>query len=89
MKRITALALRQSLGRVARLLEKNGEPIVLEKNHRAVAVLISVKDFEQRFVEKSASEARLRLLAEMDALARPARDKTPAEEAVREARDRG
>jgi antitoxin (DNA-binding transcriptional repressor) of toxin-antitoxin stability system len=88
MKRITALELRQSLGRVARLLEKGGEPIILEKNHRAVAVLVSIRDFEQRFVEKSAAEARLKLLQEMDALARPAHDGSSAESILREARDR-
>jgi len=89
MKRVNALALRQSLGKVVASLERTGEPILLEKGRRPVAVLISLRDFEERFVEKAAAGARERILEEIDRLARPSIDPTPAVEVLRELRCRG
>jgi prevent-host-death family protein len=88
MKTANILELRQSLGRIVARLERGGEPIVLEKRQRPVAVLISLRDFEQRFVEKSASMAREELALGIDAIARPAADKTPAENVLRSLRGR-
>ena len=62
MKRVNALTLRQSLGQVLTDLDKGG-PILVEKGRRPRAVLISVKDFEERFVDRRALDAR-RALAE-------------------------
>lgn len=86
MKRVNALQLRQSLGKVVASLERTGEPILLEKGRRPVAVMISLRDFQERFVEKAAAEARDQVLAEMDALATESIDKTPAVEVLRELR---
>ena len=44
-------------------LQKTGEPIFLEKGHRKMGVIISMKDFEERFAEKSAADARECLLS--------------------------
>ena len=77
MKRVSALALRQSLGRVVAMLQRTGEPVLLQRGRRPVAVLISLRDFQERFVEKAASEARGAVLAEIDALAEPSADSTP------------
>lgn len=89
MKRVNALALRQSLGKVVASLQRSGEPILLEKGRKPVAVLISLRDFEERFVEKAATEARERILEEIDRLARRSTDATPAVEVLRELRGRG
>jgi prevent-host-death family protein len=89
MKRVNALALRQSLGKVVASLQRTGEPILLEKGRKPVAVLISLRDFEERFVEKAATEARERILEEIDRLARRSTDPTPAVEVLRELRGRG
>lgn len=89
MKRVNALALRQSLGKVVASLERTGEPILLEKGRRPVAVLISLRDFEERFVEKAAADARERILAEIDRLARESVDTTTGVDAVRDLRGRG
>lgn len=86
MKKVSALDLRQSVRKIAAALEREGEPIMLMRGSRPVAVLISLRDFEERFVDKAAAEARQALIAEMDALARPARDATPAVEVIRRAR---
>lgn len=89
MKRVNALELRQSLGKVVAALQRNGEPIILEKRRRPVAVLISLRDFQERFVEKAAAEARARVLEEMDRLAIPSVDPTPGVEILRELRAGG
>lgn len=89
MKRVSALDLRQSMGRIVARLERTGEPIVLEKGRKPVAVLISLRDFEERFVETAAAEARIRILDRMDSLARPSEDRTPAVEVLRDLRGEG
>ena len=89
MRKVNALELRQSLGKVIATLQRTGEPILLEKARRPVGVLISLQDFQERFVERSAAEARERILEEMDSLARPAADPTPAVEVLRELRGEG
>lgn len=86
MKKVNALELRQSLGRIVTALERTGEPILLEKGRRPVAVLISLRDFQERFVEKAGADARDRILADIDQLAVEAVDRTPAVEILREIR---
>ena len=86
MKRVNALELRQSLGKVVAALQRNGEPIILEKGRRPVAVLISLRDFQERFVEKAAAEERAQVLEEMDQLARASSDPKPGVELLRELR---
>lgn len=86
MKKVNALELRQSLGRIVTALERTGEPILLEKGRRPVAVLISLRDFQERFVEKAGADARDRILADIDQLAVESVDRTPAVEILREIR---
>ena len=86
MKRVTALELRQSLGKVVAALQRTGEPIMLEKGRKPVGVLITLRDFQERFVEKAAAEERAEVIREMDRLARKAADPTPATEILREMR---
>lgn len=89
MEKVNALELRQSLGKVVERLERTGEPILLEKGRRPVAVLISIRDFQERFVEKAAAAARDQVLEGIDQLAAPASDPTPAIDILREIRGSG
>ena len=86
MKKVNALELRQSLGKVVESIQRTGEPILLEKGRKPVAVLISIKDFQERFAEKAAAEARSRIFEEMDDLAMRSVDPTPGIEVLRELR---
>ena len=88
VKSVNILQLRQSLGKVVSLLEKSGEPVLVERRHQPVAVLISLQDFRERFVEKAAAQERDRVLEEIDALATSSADPTPAVEILRKLRDR-
>lgn len=89
MKRVNALQLRQSLGKVVAALEKDGEPVILQKGHRPVAVLISLRDFRERFVEKAAAEERRQIVAEIERMARPGADPRSVVDILRELRDGG
>lgn len=68
MKKVDSLALRQSLGRVLRALEKSGEPIMVERRNKPAAILISLDDFQKRFVDKNADERRRVVVAGIRAL---------------------
>ena len=57
-----ALALRQNLGSVIDQLQKNGEPILVEKGRQPVAVLISIEDYKKRFVDVIADIERRELV---------------------------
>lgn len=58
MEKVNALELRQSLGRVLQRLKKNGQPILLEKDRKPAAVIISLEDYRKRFVDVDADELR-------------------------------
>jgi len=62
MQKVNALQLRQSLGRVLQRLEKNGEPILLEKDRKPAAVIISLEDFHKRFVDVEADRKRVEMV---------------------------
>jgi prevent-host-death family protein len=59
MKRVNALEMRQSVGKVLRQLEKGGEPVMIERRRRPAAVLISLEDYQKRFADHDADEKRV------------------------------
>jgi prevent-host-death family protein len=86
MIKTNALALRQNLGSIIDQLQKNGEPILVEKGRQPVAVLISLEDYKKRFVDVIADIERRELVKKI----RAANIKLPAQksslEIVREIR---
>lgn len=89
MKKLNALEFRQSLGKVMAEFEKSGEPIQLERGRKPVGVIVSLRDFQERFVEKSASAARQKLFDEIEALATRSHAPRPAVDILRELRGDG
>ena len=65
MKSVNALKLRQQLGSVLKSLQKSGEPILIERNSKPAAVMISLDDYQKRFVDRAADEKRRELVAEL------------------------
>jgi len=63
MQKLNALQLRQSLGNALDMLKQNGEPILLEKGRRPVAVMISLEDFQKRFVDVQSDLRRRELVS--------------------------
>ena len=64
MKRINALTVRQSLGQVLDELDRSG-PVMVEKGRTPRAVLISIADYRERFVDRVAADERRALAAEL------------------------
>jgi PHD/YefM family antitoxin component YafN of YafNO toxin-antitoxin module len=62
MEKVNALQLRQSLGKTLARLKKTGEPILVEKGRQPVAVLISLEEFQKRFVDFEADQRRRELV---------------------------
>ena len=58
MKKANALQLRQNMGRIVKELLKTGEPILIEKARTPVAVLITLEDYQKRFVDREADSKR-------------------------------
>ncbi len=74
MKSVNALELRQSLGKVLRALERGGAPILVRRGRIPAAALISLKDYQERFVDREADAQRQAVVERLRALrfSRPA-----------------
>ena len=58
MKTVNALQVRNNLGKVLQELEETKEPILLSKGRKVRAVLITIEDFQRRFLDRQAEEER-------------------------------
>jgi len=65
MEKATALELRNSLGKILKKLNKTSQPIVIERNSKPAAVLISLEDYKKRFVDKEADDKRKLMIQEI------------------------
>ncbi len=54
--RVNALRVRQAFGKIIERLQAVDEPIIIEKGRKPVAVLISIKAFEERFIDQQDRE---------------------------------
>ena len=63
MNSVNALKLRQQLGSIIRSLQETGKPILIERNSKPAAVLISLEDYQKRFVDREADEKRKEMVA--------------------------
>jgi len=65
MKTLSSADLRQSLRRIADGLAADGEPILLKVGDRPVGVIVSLRDFAERFALHAAEHARQALVDEI------------------------
>lgn len=65
MQKANALQLRQNMGKIVRRLQETGEPILLEKDRKPVAVLISLEEYKRRFVDVDADILRREIVEEI------------------------
>ena len=72
MNAVSALDVRNNLGRILDDLDSTGEPIVINKGRTARAVLISLDDFERRFIEYQAQERQRELIERVRRMRAPA-----------------
>ena len=89
MKKINALQLRQSLGKIIESVEKSGEPVLLERGRKPAAVIISIEDFKSRFADKDAESQRMETVKRIKELELKSVRKESAEVMIREIRSGG
>lgn len=58
MRQVNALKIRNQLGEVLDMLGADGEPIVICKGRKVVAVLITPEQFERRFLDFQTEEKK-------------------------------
>ena len=86
MHMVNALKIRNHLGEVLDLLEKEGGPILVSKGRRIRAVLITPEDFRTRFVDRQAEEERRRLMERIEEVRAPRVGDAPSLDVLRELR---
>ncbi len=60
---VNALKIRNEFGRVLESLKESGKPIIIEKNRIPVAVLISLEDFQNRFIDYRETEKKKEIIS--------------------------
>ena len=65
METVNALELRQSLGKVLDQLERVGEPMLVCRRRTPAAVLVSLKDYRERFLDREADDRRRGVVARL------------------------
>ena len=68
MEEVNALTIRNNLGKILDRLIKSGEPILISKNRKIRAVLVTPEQFERRFLDWQTQDERQRFLAAMKQL---------------------
>lgn len=83
---VNALNIRNQFGEVLELLESSGQPIMVSKGRKVRAVLITPEDFQARFVDRLADDAREQRLAELRGAHVPADTGATLDQALRNLR---
>jgi len=86
MKIVNALQVRNHLGKVLEELEETKEPILLSKGRQVRAALITYEDFQRRFVDRLAEEARAKWRNALQELSAPRVGSRSSLETLRELR---
>ncbi len=68
MEEVNALTIRNNLGKILDRLNKSGEPVLISKNRKIRAVLVTPEQFERRFLDWQSQDERRRFLAAMKQL---------------------
>ncbi|HVP18414.1 MAG TPA: type II toxin-antitoxin system Phd/YefM family antitoxin [Spirochaetia bacterium] len=86
MKTVNALKLRNNLGKVLEELQETKEPVLVSKGGKVQAALITIEDFQKRFIEKQAEEEKERWLRRLEELRAPRLGSVSSLDALRELR---
>lgn len=71
MEEVNALKIRNNLGEILDRLNKSGEPILISKNRKIRAVLVTPEQFERRFLDWQARDEKKRFQAAIKRLKKP------------------
>lgn len=62
MEEVNALRIRNNLGEILDRLNKKGEPILISKNRKIRAVLVTPEQFEKRFLDFQVKKEKKRFM---------------------------
>jgi PHD/YefM family antitoxin component YafN of YafNO toxin-antitoxin module len=68
MKTVNALKVRNNFGEILDLLNKTGEPVLISKGNKLQAALITLDQFQKRFLDYQAEEKKQALLDAISSL---------------------
>ena len=74
MKTVNALKVRNNLGEILDDLERTQEPILISKGRKIRAALVTIQDFDKRFVDVKVEEEKKRFLERVRSLKQPKRE---------------
>jgi prevent-host-death family protein len=86
MKTVNALKIRNHLGEILDMLNETGEPIIVSRGRKQQAVLITLEQFQKRFLDFQAEEKKQELLDRILELKDRRTGKTESLEVLRELR---
>lgn len=86
MNTVNALKMRQNLGQVLDLLDAEG-PVLIEKNRTPRAVLISLEDYKQKFLQEEIRKRRREVVERIRSSVTPWEGEQSIVETIREMRD--
>lgn len=86
MKTVNALTMRNNLGKVLHDLEETKEPVLVSKGRKIMAALISIEDFQHRFIDRQAEEEKVQWMQRLHDLRAPRAGNLASLDALRELR---
>ena len=66
MKTVTALDLRKKLGSLLNEVHEKDEQVIISRSNKPLAVMISVKDYEEKVIKKDREKKLNKIAAAMD-----------------------
>jgi len=86
VKTVNALNIRNNLGKILQELEETKEPVLVSKGRKIRGALISIEDFQSRFIDKQAEEEKQNWLRKLKDLRAPRSGNLSSLDALRELR---
>jgi PHD/YefM family antitoxin component YafN of YafNO toxin-antitoxin module len=83
---VNALKLRNNLGEIIDIIERDKQPILISKGRKIRAVLITPEQFKTRFLDFQVEEEKRKLLEEIASLKDPAVGEASSLQILRELR---
>jgi PHD/YefM family antitoxin component YafN of YafNO toxin-antitoxin module len=68
MRQVNALKIRNHLGEVLDLLQKEGEPILISKGRKISTVLITPEQYQRRFLDYQTEEQKRKMLENLTSM---------------------
>ena len=86
MEEVNALKIRNNLGEILDRLNETGEPIFVSKGRKIRAVLVTLEQFEKRFLDRQVEEERKKFIKTVKELRKDKKSKESSLSVLRQLR---